>query len=522
MSKPNILIIQADQLTALCLNAYNKPFAKTPVIDEIAERGTIFANSYCNSPVCGPSRASMMTGRLPSKIGVYDNAGEFLSSEPTFPHYLRALGYQTTLCGKMHFVGPDQLHGFERRLTTDIYPSDYGWTADWSQIEEQYSPSRMSLHSVVEAGKCERSLQIDYDEHVFNMARQEIFDLARSTDNRPFMLHVSFTHPHNPFVTTQEFWDLYDHSEIPPPEVPFIPYEKRDPWSQRYFMTIRQDEFDITNEQLKNARHAYFAMTSYFDSLVGGLILALKQTSQSQNTYIFIISDHGEMIGERGMWYKFNPFEGSVRVPMIAAGPEFKSGRVETALTSLADLLPTLVSIASETDDNEFITPIDGKSLFNLPGKSSDKNIVFFEYCGEGVNAPALMCRQSQFKYVSCGEDPEMLFDLEKDPSELNNLALQAAYSDILLRMRKHVDKQWNKSELTANVFASQQKRLFVQEAMKNGTFPSWDYTPLFDASRSYVRGAIDPNTTATKARKRFPFVPTTKPEKPRVKNKTE
>ena len=132
------------------------------------------------------------------------------------------------------------------------------------------------------------------------------------------------------------------------------------------------------------------------------------------------------------------------------------------------------------------------------------------------------MCRQSQFKYVSCGEDPEMLFDLENDPSELNNLALQTAYSDILLRMRKQVDKQWNKSELTANVFASQQKRLFVQEAMKNGTFPSWDYTPLFDASRSYVRGAIDPNTTATKARKRFPFVPTTKPEKPRVKNKTE
>ena len=117
----------------------------------------------------------------------------------------------------------------------------------------------------MEAGKCERSLQIDYDEHVFNMARQEIFDLARSTDNRPFMLHVSFTHPHNPFVTTQEFWDLYDHSKIPAPEVPFIPYEKRDPWSQRYFMTIRQDEFDITNEQLINARHAYFAMTSYFD-----------------------------------------------------------------------------------------------------------------------------------------------------------------------------------------------------------------------------------------------------------------
>ena len=108
--KPNIVIVQADQLTALCLNAYGKPLALTPNIDKIAAQGTIFANTYCNSPVCGPSRAGMMTGRIPSNVGVFDNAGEFLSSEPTFAHYLRALGYQTTLCGKMHFVGPCLLY----------------------------------------------------------------------------------------------------------------------------------------------------------------------------------------------------------------------------------------------------------------------------------------------------------------------------------------------------------------------------------------------------------------------------
>ena len=140
MSKPNILVIQADQLTALCLQAYGTPYALTPHMDRIAARGTTYLNSYCNSPVCGPSRASMMTGRLPSNVGVYDNAGEFLSSEPTYAHYLRTLGYQTSLVGKMHFVGPDQLHGFERRLTTDIYPSDFSWTADWSQYEEEYAP----------------------------------------------------------------------------------------------------------------------------------------------------------------------------------------------------------------------------------------------------------------------------------------------------------------------------------------------------------------------------------------------
>ena len=153
----------------------------------------------------------MMTGRLPSNIGVYDNAGQFLSSEPTYAHNVRTLGYQTSLVGKMYFVGPDHLHGFESRLTTDIYPSDFSYTADWSQYEEEYATSRMSFLSVVEAGTCERSLQVNYDDHVFNMVKQELFDIARSEDECRFFVHESFTHPHNPFVTTRDFWDLYDH-----------------------------------------------------------------------------------------------------------------------------------------------------------------------------------------------------------------------------------------------------------------------------------------------------------------------
>ena len=515
-SKPNILVVQADQLTALCLAAYGKPLALTPNIDKIAAQGTVFANSYCNSPVCGPSRAGMMTGRLPSNVGVFDNAGEFLSSEPTFAHYLRALGYQTTLCGKMHFVGPDQLHGFEQRLTTDIYPSDYGWTADWSQVEEEYSPSRMSLHSVVESGLCERSLQIDYDEHVFNTAKQEIFDQARSGDERPFLLHVSFTHPHNPFVTTKAFWDLYDHQKISMPEVPYIPYEERDPWSQRYYMTIRQDEFDITDEQLRSARHAYFAMTSYFDSLVGGLVAVLQTTNQLDNTYIFVISDHGDMIGERGMWFKFNPFEGSVRVPIIGMGPRLPSGHVEPALTTLADLLPTFVDIASDGKAGPFNGSVDGRSLLDLPAAHSTDDIIFFEYCGEGVHAPALMCRHKNIKYICCGDDPEMMFDLETDPNEQINLAADPAYAQTLIDMRSNIANRWNEPDLKQRVITSQKNRLFVQQAMEQGIYSPWDYTPPFDASRAYVRGAIDPNTTATKARKRFPFVPTTPPQTPR------
>ncbi len=159
---------------------------------------------------------------------------------------------------------------------------------------------------------------------------------------------------------------------------------------------------------------------------------------------------------------------------------------------------------------------MDGKSLFDLPTANSDDDLIFFEYCGEGVHAPALMCRHRQMKYVRCGDDPEMLFNLADDPHEQQNLAQDTAFSHIITEMRDKVASRWDETALAERVMASQQKRLFVQEAMKQGIFPSWDYTPPFDATRAYVRGAIDPNTTATKARKRFPFVPTTPPQTPR------
>ena len=148
---PNILIFMADQLTAGAIPAYGNRVAKTPNIVKLAEQGVIFERAYCNSPLCAPSRGAFMSGRLPSATGIYDNAAEFPSQLPTFAHYLRRAGYRTILSGKMHFCGPDQLHGFEERLTTDIYPADYGWTPDWTRPDlrpEWYH----SMDSVAQAG----------------------------------------------------------------------------------------------------------------------------------------------------------------------------------------------------------------------------------------------------------------------------------------------------------------------------------------------------------------------------------
>lgn len=518
MTRPNILVIQADQLTAKALPMYGKPLVRTPNLERLAERGVTFVNAYCNNPVCAPSRAAMLTGRMSSSVGAYDNAGEFSSSTPTIAHYLRRQGYRTCLSGKMHFIGADQLHGFEERLTTDIYPSDFGWTADWTKTEEPYSPSRMSLRSIVEAGLCERNLQIDYDEHVAYHAEQWLFDRARDDDQRPFLLWASFTHPHNPFITTREFWDLYDHDSIDLPRVPFIPIAERDPWSKRYALTIRADEHDISEEDVRTARHAYYAMTSYFDSLVGRLLGVLDRTGAAKDTWVFVIADHGEMLGERGSWFKFQPFEWSVRVPMIASGPGVKAGYREEKAVSLLDLLPTFNDLASEGRRIEPIDPLDGASLRGmLAGDSGGReDMTRIEFLGEGVCAPACILVRDGFKYVHCRTDPPMLFDLKGDPDELVNLAGHPAHAALEAAMHAEVLAKWDYPRLEREILDSQRRRLFAQDALLQGKWSAWDYQPPSDASRQFVRGAVDPNTTATKAKRRLPFVPAVAPHRPR------
>jgi choline-sulfatase len=518
MSPPNILVIQADQLTAKVLPMYGGPALVTPHLNRLAERGVTFLNAYCNNPVCAPSRAAMLTGRLSSDVGCYDNAADFPSSTLTLAHYLRHAGYRTCLSGKMHFAGAEQLHGFEQRVTTDIYPADFGWTADWTRTQQPYSPSRMSLRSIVEAGLCERNLQIDYDEEVAYRAEQWLYDQARDNDERPFLLWASFTHPHNPFVTTREYWDLYDHARIPLPAVPHIPIAERDPWSQRYAYTIRADEHDINEEQLRVARHAYFAMTSYFDAQVGRLLAVLDRIQAASNTVVFVISDHGEMLGERGSWFKFQPFEWSVRVPMIAAGPGLALGRTEERGVSLMDLLPTLQDLALQGARWQPVDPLHGKSLAGmLHGTGSDRgDDVMMEFLGEGVYAPACILRKDGLKYVHCRTDPPMLFDLRNDPDERVNLAGRPDFAALQASLHAEVHARWDVDALEQRILASQQRRLFAHDALLKGQWSAWDYQPPGDAARRYVRGAVDPNTTATKARMRLPFVTARAPDHPR------
>ena len=343
MTHPNILIVMVDQLNGTLFPDGPADWLHAPHLKRLAARSVRFAKSYTASPLCAPARASFMSGQLPSRTGVYDNAAEFASSIPTYAHHLRRAGYQTCLSGKMHFVGPDQLHGFEQRLTTDIYPADFGWTPDYRKPGERIDWWYHNMGSVTGAGVAEITNQMEYDDEVAFAAEQKLYDLARGGDARPWCLTVSFTHPHDPYVARRKYWDLYADCAHLQPEVAALPYAEHDPHAQRIFDANDWRNFDITADDIARSRRAYFANISYLDDKIGSILDVLERTRQE--AIVVFVSDHGDMLGERGLWFKMNFYEGSARVPLMIAAPGIAPGLITDPVSTI-DLCPTLCDLA--------------------------------------------------------------------------------------------------------------------------------------------------------------------------------
>ena len=500
--RPNFLILMADQLAARALRAYGGSIARTPHIDALADAGVLFESFYCNSPLCAPSRFSFLTGQLPSKIGAYDNAAEFPAHTPTFAHYLRRMGYQTALAGKMHFCGPDQLHGFEDRLTTDIYPSDFGWTPDWNAFDERPSWYH-SMNSVLQAGPCTRTNQMDFDDEVVNAARQKLFDLARSRDRRPFCLVASMTHPHDPYVIPNAYWNRYRDEEIDLPRVADLA-GREDAHSRRLRHVIGLNLAAPTESQIRAARRAYYGAVSYIDDQIGALVATLRQAALDANTVIVILADHGDMLGERGLWYKMNFFEPACRIPLIVHAPGRFAPRRVAGSASLLDLLPTFAALACEGAPLAGAASLDGTSLLPvLEGAGEPPDEVIGEYLAEGAIAPLVMLRRGRYKFVHCPIDPDQLYDIGADPDERVNLAARAECATVIANFLAEVGRRWALPALHEAVLASQRRRHFVYAALRAGRYTSWDFQPMRDASRLYIRN--DQNLEEQEDLARFP-----------------
>jgi choline-sulfatase len=503
--RPHILVVVVDQLSALFLRAYGDRVTKTPVIDRLAEEGVLFENAYCPSPLCAPARAVLMTGLLPSGNGVYDNAAELASSIPTFAHHLRLEGYRTCLAGKMHFVGPDQLHGFEERLTTDVYPGDFGWTPDWSRPDERIDWWYHNMSSVKEAGVAEITNQLEYDEEVaFNSIRR-LYDYARYERDAPLLLCVSFCHPHDPYVARQRYWDLFRDEEIDLPAAPDLPDEPHD---RRLWHASAMDQVEVTEEDVRRSRHGYYANLAYVDERIGEVLAALEGCGLAEETIVVFLSDHGEFLGEQGLFYKMSFREHPARVPLVVHAPGRYAARRVSQPVSLADLPPTLADLARPGLSAELARPVDGRTLVPLlEGAAEDAGATIYgEYLAECVPRPMVMIRRGRWKFVHTPGDPDQLFDLDSDPLELENRA--SAESELVRDFRDEVARRWDLAALEQEVRASQRARLAVFQALQLGERHPWDYQPRRSAQSQYTRNTMD---VADRDRQsRFPPVATT------------
>ena len=505
MTRPNLLLVMADQLAPQFTGTYGHPLVSTPHLDALAERGTRFDAAYCHSPLCAPARFSMMAGRSVSSIGAWDNASEFPASIPTLAHYLQMAGHRTILAGKMHFVGPDQLHGFEERLTTDIYPADFAWTPDWTAPDERIDKWYHNMDPLAEAGQAITTHQIDYDEEVGYTARRKLLDLARDSDERPFLLVASFIHPHDPYVARPEWWGRYDHEAIDLPDP--IDESQIDAHTHRIRAGIQADTVGYTEDQARRARHGYYANTSYVDDWLGKLVATLVETNLIDSTVVMVTSDHGDMLGDRGVWYKMSFHEHSARVPLVMAGPGIRERPVPNVVSHL-DLLPTLLDIVTDgTDWHDRVPDIEGRSLWELAtGGKDDVSETTGEYTAELTSHPIFMIRRGDLKYIHCDADPPLLYDLQADPLERNNLAAEPEWNDVASTFACEVAARWNSNEIRARVLASQRARHAIHRAMEHTAgVQSWDHLPVNDVANHYVRNHNDVVDAALQSRLHLP-----------------
>jgi choline-sulfatase len=354
------------------------------------------------------------------------------------------------------------------------------------------------MSSVLQAGPCVRTNQLDFDEEVVFKAQQYLFDHVREDGDQPFCLTVSMTHPHDPYTIPKSFWNLYTDDEIPMPPAPPAQADQ-DPHSQRLLKVYDLWDKPLPEHKIRDARRAYFGACSYIDDNVGKLLKTLEDTGLADDTIIVFSGDHGDMLGERGLWYKMHWFEMSARVPLLVYAPgQFKAGRVKAAV-STADLLPTFVAMAQ--GELEAGLPLDGRSLLPHLQGTGGHDEVFGEYMAEGTNSPLMMIRRGAYKFIYSEQDPCLLYDVENDPKEQEELSQSEAHRDLFNAFLAEAKAKWDIPAIHHQVLASQRRRRFVAESLALGKLKSWDHQPLVDASQQYMRNHIDLDDLERKAR---------------------
>jgi choline-sulfatase len=459
-SRPNVLLIMSDQHKRSCMGAYGDRVAYTPHLDALAAKSVRFTNAYCANPVCTPSRASLMTGLYSHNHEAQDNAHPYAAKHKTLAHHFNAAGYSTALVGKMHWVDA-QSHGFEYRIEfndwfqylgpkTAVYADELGRPNSGSgqpEIDdlwrEEGDPWKDARHKDEREGSVHVgrvSLLPEKDHFDSFVARESIrFLRQHQREDGPFFLITSFLKPHDPFMPAQRFADMFKAEDMNLP----ASWGKADLQSlpKEVVQSIKYNgPTPEVHDEAKAKQHIgyYYANLAQMDDCVGQVLQALRETGYDRDTIVVYTSDHGEMLGDLGLWQKFEFYEGSCGVPLLIHLPVGETG-VATVPISQVSLSATLTDLCGVRQ----VQPNDGVSFASVvrnPHNARTFGPVFAEYA---LNTPRAkyMVRDGDWKYTFWQHDREELYNLQADPAELRNVAADA-------RCRKEAER------LKATLFA--------------------------------------------------------------------
>jgi choline-sulfatase len=456
--RPNVIVIMTDEHAPQFSSVYGNMGITTPNLNRLASNGITFENAYCPAPLCVPSRMSFMTGLYPHKNDIFDNGCSLPSDQITWAHIFRQNGYDVVLDGRMHFIGKDQMHGFSSRPVPERSHTNM-------TLEHSYDDGLIDSQSenrIRESGEGD-SVVVNYDRKVTAAAKDFLKERSRDKSNNPFALCIGYIAPHFPLICPHEFFSLYYPDRVSPPQIPIQPPEKIhqvDTMLRHYFSLNRE----YSEEEILKARAAYYGLVTFIDDEIGKVLDEVKANGFNQNTIIVYVSDHGEMLGEHGLWWKCSFYEHSVRIPFILSlpGGHQKDIRIKENV-SLLDCMPTLFELCGLSD----IPTGDGESLVSHIYNSANKRNkpVLSEYLGHGIIEPTRMLRFKNYKYIYVHNHSSQLFDLESDPQEMENLAGRKTVHDIEKIMSDSILADWEPEELKQRVIASQRRRKYILSA---------------------------------------------------------
>ena len=402
--KPNVLVLLADEHSPLALGCYGSDIVKTPNLDALATRGVSFRQAYCQAPMCVPSRLSFLTGQYSWRIGAWSNASPVPTEYTSLPEHLRRDGYYTAAIGKMHFLGDEQLWGFQHRPYGDF-------------LGDSHQPDPLSAaprHTLLPAGPA-KIAEDDMQETIVNRLAIEIL---RTYDRpEPFCLWLSYNRPHFPVRPPQRYWDMYypDHADLPDlgPNFP----DRLHPWMQHHRRFYRTDIW--TEAQVRQVRAGYYSCVTFVDDKLGEVLRTLDELGLRENTIVLYFTDHGDMNGEHGMWRKGNFYDPSARVPLIISYPTaLPQGEHVDEVVELADVFPTVAEMVGAPAAEG----LDGRSLVPLMTRGSiegRKGYAISESYTHGVPGPMRMLRLGDWKFNLYLDAKPSLFNLQEDPGEL-------------------------------------------------------------------------------------------------------